>query len=233
MLLIPYRADVPMERPPVANIILVVVTSLISLCLWSSPLHQSGWVLLGDSAFGWFGHMFCHGSWVHLIGNMLFLFVFGNAICAKVGNLGYVPVYLGLGLSAAIAHAVFDGDPAIGASGAVNGMVGFFLVLYPLNAISCFFLVHLRGGVFSVSAVWIVLLWFLFDVWGAAAGSGGVAYWAHIGGFLAGVASGVVCLLTGWLPVGRGEKTLLEVLGVMPEPARPAVRRRRPCRSTG
>ncbi len=161
---------------------------------------------------GLLGHTLLHVGLFHLIGNMIFLWVFGNAICAKVGNLWFPLVYVGLSLAAGVTHILLDGDPAIGASGAINGIVGMFLVLYPLNDISCFYFVVLYWGTFTLSSFWMILFWLVFDIWGAAAGMGGVAYWAHLGGIGAGVALALALLSLGWLKTESYERSLIDVL---------------------
>ena len=81
--------------------------------------------------------IFLHGSFMHLLGNMWFLWLFGNAVCAKVGNLVYLLIYLMLGLTSGVVAYTIDPRPAVGASGAINGVVGMFVVWYPLNNIHC------------------------------------------------------------------------------------------------
>ena len=212
--LIPYTVDVPMARVPFANFALIAVTVFISVLAFGVDLEAvEPLVLVGWRPLGLLGHMFIHLDPLHLAGNLVFLWVFGNAVCAKVGNGIYLLAYVGLGLIAAVAHNLLDGRPAVGASGAINGVVGLFLILYPLNDISCFYFVFIRGGVFSLSSIWMILLWLAFDIWGAAAGGGNVAYMAHVGGFAGGAALGVLLLKSGWIEMDRSEKSLLQVLG--------------------
>ncbi len=143
---------------------------------------------------------------------MIILWVFGNAVCAKVGNSFYPLVYLLMGLAAAAAHMKFSDAPAIGASGAINGIVGMFVVFYPLNYVKCFFGIFFRPGIFTVSSIWIILLWLAFDILGAMPGSGGIAYYAHLGGFFAGAGLALACLKMGWVKMDRYERSLLQVL---------------------
>ncbi|MEM9110342.1 MAG: rhomboid family intramembrane serine protease, partial [Planctomycetota bacterium] len=148
---------------------------------------------------------------VHLVGNLLFLWVFGNAICAKVGNLAYIPLFILFGLLAGMAQLVFDpGSAAIGASGAINGVVGAFFVMYPRNDINCVYIFLVKVGHFAVSSIWIIALWFTFDIWGAVTGGGAVAYMAHLGGFAAGVVLMVSLLTSQRIKPSRSEQTLLE-----------------------
>jgi rhomboid family protein len=210
---IPYRADVPMRRWPIANFVIIAINVLVFFAgynLIASDLD--GLLLDGNSPITLFTSLWLHAGLFHLIGNMVFLWVFGNAVCAKVGNLTYSIFYVGCGLAASMAHLVLNGQPALGASGAVNGMVGAFLVLYPRNEVSCFFLLVFRPICFSLSSVWIILYWFTFDVYGAAAGAGGVAYFAHLGGFAAGFAAITLGLGVRLIGMERDERSLYDIV---------------------
>lgn len=214
-MIIPLHVDVPMYRWPIANMAIIAVTSLISLSILFSSSGIDGardLVLTGLQPSGLFGHLLVHGDLMHLIGNMLFLWVFGNAVCAKIGNIAYLGTYLAMGLTAALAHLVFSGDPAIGASGAINGIVGLFLILYPLNDITCGYWWFYHGGSFTVSSIWMILFWLAFDLWGVVGGGGHTAYWAHLGGFASGAGLGVLLLHLGWIEMSRDERSLLHVI---------------------
>jgi len=133
--------------------------------------------------------MFLHADFLHLLGNGVFLWVFGNAVCARIGDLRYALAFLVLGIVAAATHLVFDGAPAVGASGAINGIVGMFLVMYPTEYLSAFFWFGIAPRTIDLKAYWAILLWFVLDLLGALSGLGGVAYMAHIGGLVGGVAT--------------------------------------------
>jgi membrane associated rhomboid family serine protease len=216
-LLIPYQVDVPMSRWPVANFAIIGATVLAFLGEFAAseealmPFVVGGW-----SPLGLLGHIWLHVGPIHLVGNMIFLWVFGNAVCAKLGNKVYPGVYIGLGVAAAVVYLLTSAgaEGMVGASGAINGVVGMFLVLYPTNEVTCFYLFFLRPGRFSTSSYWMILLWLAFDIWGAFSGGGGVAYWAHLGGFAFGVSLAVTLLKTGLLTMEPDEKSLLQVLGV-------------------
>ncbi|MEM7626591.1 MAG: rhomboid family intramembrane serine protease [Planctomycetota bacterium] len=190
---------------------LIVVTSVVGYIGFDLD-HAQALILDGWNPVGLVGHMFLHAGIVHLLGNMLFLWVFGNAVCAKVGNGVYPLLFLGLGLSAAFMHNVMDGSTAIGASGAINGVIGFYLILYPLNNISCYFIFGLHPVEFSVSSVWMILFWLAFDVWGVVTGASGVAYWAHLGGFAAGAGLAAFLVSRGVIEMTGSERSLLEVV---------------------
>lgn len=153
--------------------------------------------LTGWTVRGIFGYMWLHDGYPHIIGNLIFIWVFGNALCSKVGNILYIPLYIATGLLAATLHLVCDVRTAVGASGALYGVIGAYFVLYPFNSIKCFvwFLAYLRR--FSVAGFWIILLKVALDVLGAVTGyMGGTAYFAHIGGFVSGVIIAMVLLMT-------------------------------------
>ena len=137
--------------------------------------------------------IFMHGSLAHLLGNMLFLWIFGDNIEDRLGHIRYFLFYMICGLIASLAHVastyMFQGDPTIpslGASGAISGVMGGYLVLFPQRRVT----VIMFRMITQVPALVAVGLWFALQVissLGALGGSGGVAYGAHIGGFLAGV----------------------------------------------
>ena len=138
--------------------------------------------------------MFLHGSWMHLVGNMWFLWIFGNNIEDSMGHLRFLVFYLLTGLVAALAHVLTDAGsviPMVGASGAISAIMGAYLVLYPRASVHTlfFFLFFIR--IVPLPA-WVMLgYWILIQVVSSAAtpsGGGGVAYTAHIGGFVAGLA---------------------------------------------
>ncbi len=213
-MLIPYQVDVPMARWPVCNFALIAAITLVSLALVFDPqlTVDHPLVLNGWNWHGMLGHIFVHGGLIHLAGNMIFLWVFGNAVCAKIGNLAYLAAFLVLGAIAAAAHNAFDGSPAVGASGAINGIVGMYLIFYPLNDVRCFWVFALRAGTFEVSSIWMILLWLVFDIAGVVLGGEGVAYWAHLGGFAAGVGLAAAMLQVRWVEMSPVERSLLDVM---------------------
>ena len=152
------------------------------------PLQNLDQLVLRDwSVMALFGHMWLHLGLPHIIGNLIFLWVFGNAVCSKVGNLFYLPLYISVGLVAAVVHLVFDGRPAVGASGAIFGIVGVYFMFYPFNSIKClfWFIAYIRR--INIAGVWIILWWIILNVLGAVTGYTAAAYFGHIGGFVAGL----------------------------------------------
>ena len=142
--------------------------------------------------------MFLHGGWMHLLGNALYLWIFGNNVEDSMGRRRFVAFYFLCGLAAIIAQVVMEPGspvPMVGASGAISGIMGAYLVLYPMVSVKVLvFIFVIRLPAFLVLLLWIgnqvlAVLPALNDVTGRATGqpSGGVAFMAHIGGFVAGV----------------------------------------------
>jgi membrane associated rhomboid family serine protease len=137
-------------------------------------------------------YMFLHASWLHLISNMLFLWVFADNVEDAFGYFAFALFYLLCGIAGALAHVMMSPDspaPLIGASGAVSGVIGAYVLLYPKARIwiLLFYRIPLR-----ISAIWVLGSWFLLQVFSVlTAGAGSdvqVAWWAHIGSFIAGLA---------------------------------------------
>lgn len=136
--------------------------------------------------------MFLHSGLMHLAGNMLFLWVFGDNVEDYFGHLGYLVFYLVCGVASGLIHVLFNLDsrlPALGASGAISGVMGAYAVLYPRHKILTFFFIFL----IPVPAILILGYWFVIQFLEGVGGigmrmpGGGVAWWAHIGGFVIGV----------------------------------------------
>ena len=152
--------------------------------------------------------MFMHGGLLHIIGNMLFLFVFGDNLEDRFGRIKYLLMYIGWGFAAALMHSLYavsagGGEtPAVGASGAISGVMGAYLVMFPrakvLTMIFAFFITTVR-----IPAIAFIPFWFILQVIYALIGvPGGVAYLAHIGGFIVGLGTGYVWrLFIGQSPV--------------------------------
>ncbi len=152
-----------------------------------------------------FTAMFLHGGWLHLGGNMLYLWIFGNNIEDRLGRLRFVLFYLGCGVAASLAQAAMDPAstvPLVGASGAIAGVLGAYLVLYPharvVTIVPVFFIIELA----TVPAVFVIGLWFLLQVAQGVGSLGmmtGVAWWAHVGGFIAGALAISPVVFAAWV----------------------------------
>jgi membrane associated rhomboid family serine protease len=138
--------------------------------------------------------MFMHGSWLHLGGNMLFLWIFGDNVEHRAGPLLYLAVYLAAGLIGSAAQILSDPTspiPSLGASGAISGVLGAYLVLFPRNRVTAFVVRFLV----QIPALLAIGMWIALQVISSLAdptGAGGVAYLAHIGGFVTGVLAGLL-----------------------------------------
>lgn len=134
--------------------------------------------------------MFMHASWMHIIGNMVYLWIFGDNIEDRFGRVKFIAFYLICGLAASAAHIVFSADsviPSLGASGAIAGVLGSYLILFPRRQVRVLVARQIvKMPAFIVLGLWIALQ--IFSQIGVSGGqSSGVAYLAHIGGFVAGV----------------------------------------------
>jgi membrane associated rhomboid family serine protease len=145
--------------------------------------------------------MFLHGGWAHLIGNMIYLWIFGDNVEDRLGHARYLLFYLSCGAAASLGQVASHPEstlPMIGASGAIAGVMGAYFVLYPqsrvLTAVFIIFFIDL----IEIPAIYFLGIWFLMQLFsgvgslGARAADGGIAFWAHVGGFAAGVLLGAL-----------------------------------------
>jgi len=154
----------------------------------------------GAEAVTIFSAMFMHGGWMHLIGNMLFLWIFGDNVEDRIGHGKFLVFYLLAGLAATFAQYTFNPDsgiPNVGASGAIAGVLGAYLVMFPQARVN----VLLGRQIVAMPAFIVLGLWIVFQLISGvgtiaytdeSADVGGIAYMAHIGGFVAGLAMGVI-----------------------------------------
>jgi membrane associated rhomboid family serine protease len=150
---------------------------------------------LADAVLPVFVSMFLHGGWFHVLGNMWFLYIFGDNVEDRVGHIGYVFFYLICGITAALAQTFLfstSSVPMVGASGAIAGVLGGYFLLFPharvLTLVPIFIFIQLM----EIPAVVFLVFWFVFQFiqgsFAPAGEQGGVAWWAHIGGFVSGMA---------------------------------------------
>jgi membrane associated rhomboid family serine protease len=155
------------------------------------PAFLAGHAPASVALFPLFSSMFLHGGLMHLLGNMLFLYIFGDNVEDAFGHIGYLFFYLLCGIGSGLIHVLFSwgsGIPALGASGAISGVMGAYAALFPKHQILTFFFIFL----IPVPAILILGYWFVLQFVAGINGlglttAGGVAWWAHIGGFLMGV----------------------------------------------
>ncbi len=189
----------------IINVIIFIYTISLGQQYGSVFLNKFGTIPFeiasGDDLFTLITSMFLHGGWMHLIGNMLFLWIFADNIEAVLGSYYFLIFYLIGGLFASGVHILTDWDsaiPTVGASGAISAVMGTYLIMFPKSRIKIIFLLFFKT--FHVPAIAFLGLWFaqqLFSGIGniapqSAEDAGGVAWWAHIGGFIYG-------LILGWL----------------------------------
>ena len=199
----PIRDHNPSQQTPWVTYALVFIN--VAMFLLTLPVVQGGewlWVRLalyplavthGELLWGLLTHMFLHGGIMHLVGNMLFLWIFGDNLEEQLGHLGFLAFYLIAGFVAAgaqIATEPFSAIPMVGASGAIAGVMGGYLLLFPRARVDIIAIFIIFFKIFTLPA-WIVLgVWLGIQVFGGymtPGDGGGVAYWAHAGGFGAGV----------------------------------------------
>ena len=219
--MLPLADHNPRRTTPVVNILLVAVN--VVMFLWEVSLGPNlepalvnvafvparFWLLPGAlvaNVITMFVSMFLHGGWLHLGGNMLYLWIFGDNVEDRLGHGKYLFFYLGCGILATLAHAVMNPAsrvPSIGASGAIAGVLGAYIVLFPKQKVTTLIPIFIFITVREIPAIFLLGFWILMQIFFGAASmggdlqsAGGVAYFAHIGGFVAGM---VLIILLGGL----------------------------------
>ena len=199
----PLRALIHRNGFPVVTLVLIIVNTLCFLfSRILTPYGQQAliyhYALIPDHLHlsSLVTSMFLHGGWLHLIGNMLFLWAFGSNVEDALGAVKCIIYYLACGVAAAVVHLVFNlGSPipTIGASGAIAGVMGGFLLLYPRARILTLVFIIFFVTTIEVPAALLLLYWFAIQIFSGLfsfsrlADAGNVAWFAHIGGFLAGM----------------------------------------------
>jgi membrane associated rhomboid family serine protease len=203
--MIPLRDVIPSRTTPYVTIAIIVLNALVFL--WELSLGSRANELvfalgLIPSSFLWinvFTSMFVHGGWLHFGGNMLYLWIFGDNVEDRTGHGRFIVFYLLCGIAAALAQtamAPLSRVPMVGASGAIAGVMGAYFVLYPKSRIVTLIPIIFIFQIMEVPAIWFLGIWFVMQfvsgvgsvATAATRNAGGVAFWAHIAGFVAGVA---------------------------------------------
>jgi membrane associated rhomboid family serine protease len=189
------------QKKPVVTIFLIALNTIIFLYFFlNGNLEEAIFnygaipkdILVGKNLKTLVSSMFLHAGFSHLIGNMWFLWIFGDNVESKIGKIKYLIFYLVVGILAAYIHCLtapldLKDIPVVGASGAISGILGAYLVLFPKNKIRTFFWFYIRPIFFYVPAFFFILIWFLYQIlYLSTISFSAVAYTAHIGGFLAG-----------------------------------------------
>jgi membrane associated rhomboid family serine protease len=210
--LIPIRDTIPSRTAPVVTVALIAVNVIVflheaalgpylekfvfayglvprRLVFWpGAPLDPARFLPLITS-------MFWHGGWLHLLGNMLYLWIFGDNVEDKLGHLRYLIFYLAAGVAAALTQVALDPSstlPTVGASGAIAGVLGAYLISYPRARVLTLIPIFIFPWFVEIPAFAYLIFWFLLQLLQGVGQlgmpqTGGVAVWAHIGGFIAGV----------------------------------------------
>jgi membrane associated rhomboid family serine protease len=215
---IPLRDNIPTRSTPVVTILLILANVVVFLIQQATPVaftytfamipaevwhpgstHYSevnfhpAWVAL-------FTSMFLHGGWMHLIGNMLYLWIFGNNVEDSLGRARYLTFYFICGIAAGLTHLLVNAGsaaPTLGASGAIAGVLGGYLLLFPRARVLTLVPIFFFLTTYEIPASVVLGFWFLLQLFNAIMGSGmvvsgrgnpsgGVAVWAHVGGFVCG-----------------------------------------------
>ena len=212
--MIPISDDNPVEHAPFMT--WLIVAACVGAYLWELSLGDHGMAaaesVLGFTPASFFGHeqapseaigvpvyatifisMFLHGGFLHLAGNMLYLWIFGNNIEEAMGHVKFTLFYFLSGIAAALTMGYVDAGsniPMIGASGAISGVLGAYMLLYPRARVHVIVPLGIILYPVWIRAVWVVGVWFAMQLASAALtdpGKPGTAFWAHVGGFIAGL----------------------------------------------
>ena len=208
--MIPLRDNVPSQRVPVVNYLVIGVNVAVFFYEASLGRRLESFILThglvpNDFSFpNLLTSMFLHGGWGHLLGNMLFLYIFGDNVEDRLGHARYLIFYLLCGIAAGAAQAMtspHSGVPMVGASGAIAGVSGAYFLFFPSARVLTLVPIFLFLQMVEIPAVFFLLVWFLWQLLSGVAtlghgeGMGGVAFFAHVGGFVAGMVLGPVLRL--------------------------------------
>lgn len=206
--MIPLYDTVRTRKFPLVNVLLIVAN--VFVFLYESQLSSSGlerfistWGLVparltSHPATAWitiFTSMFLHGGWFHLISNMWFLYIFGDNVESRMGGARYLVFYLLSGVAAALLQTFIlptSGVPTIGASGAIAGVLGAYLISFPRARIASLVPILFIFTIIEIPAAIFLILWFVSQIYSGlfamqGANASGIAWWAHVGGFVFGM----------------------------------------------
>ena len=214
--MIPIRDMIPTRRVPVVNYLLIVINVIVFIFEWLAGANQDALVaqfalvpanvtagLDAGDIRDVFTSMFMHAGFLHLAGNMLYLWIFGDNVEDAMGSLKYLLFYLAGGVAAAFTHVLINPNstlPTVGASGAIAAVLGAYIVLYPHSRVLTFIPIGYFMRLTPVPAYLVLGLWFVLQLFSGvtslgAADVGGTAFWAHIGGFVFGLVFGKLLTL--------------------------------------
>jgi membrane associated rhomboid family serine protease len=203
--MIPLRDSQPSRTVPAVTVLLIALNVAVFFHeAWLDDFSRNHFIhrygVVPDS-FRWptlFSSMFLHGGWMHLIGNMWFLWIFGDNVEDVLGKWRYTLFYLASGVAAGLVHLLANSEsriPTVGASGAIAGVMGAYLLKFPNSTIKTVVFIIIFVQVVDVPAFWMLIYWLVIQVLSGvgeigrnSVNEGGVAWFAHVGGFLAGMA---------------------------------------------
>ena len=201
---IPLRDTIPSSRVPVVNY--TIIAANVAVFVHEATLgprverflFDYGLVPSEFTVTTLVTSMFVHAGWIHILGNMLYLYIFGDNVEDRLGHVRYAVFYLLCGAAAGATHAltaVHSGVPVVGASGAIAGVSGAYFLFFPTSRVVTILPIFLFIQIVEIPAVFFLLMWFVWQVVSGVAtlgtaSQGGVAVWAHVGGFLAGMIVG-------------------------------------------
>ena len=203
--MIPLRDVIPSRTTPIFNIAFIILNAAAFVFELTLPprtltsfIYTYGVVPGQLSPMSLVTSMFLHGGWLHFLGNMLYLWIFGDNVEDRLGHFRYVFFYLLCGVAAALAQVVMNPAstmPMVGASGAIAGVMGAYFVLYPHSRVLALVPLFIIWEVIEVPAIIFLGIWFLMQFFSGVGSiasdetlqAGHVAFWAHVAGFVAGV----------------------------------------------
>lgn len=197
--MLPVGVDRPLLRIPFVTLALMAINTIVFVITWLNPEFEDlivsyGFVAGHGSLMTLFTHMFMHGGWDHLIGNLFFFAVAGLKMEDALGHWRFILFYLGCGIAANMVHVILSGNepiPMVGASGAIAGVLGGFTMLYPLNKVRLVTILFYRLISFQLPVLLFFGFWIAREVFNLVVErsygfDSGIAFGAHIGGFAAG-----------------------------------------------
>ena len=205
----PVSDVIPSRTVPFVTIVLIAVNALVFLYQVALGPHELRLFMASYAVIpAWFWwpslvtSQFLHAGWMHIIWNMVYLWIFGDNVEDRLGHVGYLVFYLGAGAAAALLQVLFNpfsAVPMVGASGAIAGVMGAYFVLYPQSRVLTAIFIFFFFDLVEIPAVFFLGFWFLMQLLSgvgslgaSTASTGGTAFWAHVGGFVAGAAIGLV-----------------------------------------
>ena len=235
--MIPLKDDIPSRTFPIVNISLILVNIfffLVEVSLGdklallfnhfgvipakffaSYYITPDRVVYIGtaDRIIPLFTSLFLHGGWFHLFGNMLYLYIFGDNVEDRMGHIRYLIFYILCGLIANLTHIAFNPEsriPSVGASGAIAGVLGAYMLLYPTARVVVLIMLFFYIDFVALPALIVLGFWFIIQFFSGilslgvqSASTDGVAWWAHIGGFVAGMSLVFLFKRRDYRPIGR------------------------------